>query len=158
MKTKIKKIRRGGIYGESWKDPTYTTNYVVLVGYTMHDVIPVWLQLSGRKKGIDVVDTDAAFTDDVEMEDGSLKVFICFDFDATPGLVAHECNHAVNMTFKFHGIVLDVNNDEHQSYYLQSLVDRCWTVISGYEKVLNSKLKDERVSVEPGKDPDRKAI
>ena len=43
--------------------------------------------------------------------------------DYTPGIVAHECKHAVNSVFEWSFIRLDANNDEPECYLLQWMVD-----------------------------------
>ncbi len=42
---------------------------------------------------------------------------------AKPGVIAHECKHAVNAAFKYVGIELDRYNDEAECYLLGWMVD-----------------------------------
>lgn len=43
--------------------------------------------------------------------------------DVTPGIIAHECKHAVNDTFAKIWAKLDLNNDEPEAYLLMWYVD-----------------------------------
>lgn len=49
-----------------------------------------------------------------------IAVWIRYKFDYA--VLAHECVHAVNMTFESRGIKPDLLNDEPQAYFVECLV------------------------------------
>ena len=50
---------------------------------------------------------------------------VCFESkDITPGIIAHECKHALNDIFRYSGVKLDIDNDETECYLLGWLVNR----------------------------------
>lgn len=57
-------------------------------------------------------------------ENGYPRYFAVFGKDASPGVVAHEAAHVVNMIFDDHLIKLDINNDEPQCYLLEWVVNQ----------------------------------
>lgn len=43
--------------------------------------------------------------------------------DAEPGLIVHECSHAVDLILDHHGVPLNVENTEVRAYMLQRLFE-----------------------------------
>lgn len=64
------------------------------------------------------------------------RIIIVFIGKITPGIIAHECKHAVNQLFLLKGIALDRHNDEPECYLM------CWFVNRVYE-ALNIKITDK---------------
>jgi hypothetical protein len=51
-----------------------------------------------------------------------------------PGRIAHECLHALNLIYAFHGANRSRSNDEPECYYLDDLVEQAYGAINTYEK------------------------
>lgn len=60
----------------------------------------------------------------VSQEVQHIAIQICDDI--TPGIIAHECKHAVNDKFLSIGAKLDPVNDEPEAYLLMWYVDQVW--------------------------------
>ncbi len=116
------RINKDGIYTESWTDPIYRTVYHMVLS---PGEIKEAKEFIFKKAKLEIEDDAAAFTLRVEPVTGGIHIFFVFSHNPSLGIIAHECVHAANMTFKYHGIKLDVENDEHQAYYTESLVTRC---------------------------------
>lgn len=58
-------------------------------------------------------------------KNGCGRFFMLFEKNITPSIIAHECNHIVNLIFKHCYVDLDLENDEAQSYLLGWLVKQC---------------------------------
>jgi len=59
-------------------------------------------------------------------------------FDAeklTPGIITHECVHLINHIFSYHGVELDVNNDEHQAYFMAWAVNQVFDLLKAKVKL-----------------------
>jgi len=57
--------------------------------------------------------------------DRSSKWIILFHKDRiTPGIIAHEAKHLLNLIFQYNGLRLDLDNDEAECYFLGWLVNR----------------------------------
>ena len=120
-------------------DEVYRTRYVIAVGEDVRD----FELLIGADP--DTLPQDAAYTQWL-LDKDEFIVRIVFGRHVSYGMIAHECNHAVNMTFKHHGTKLDIDNDEHQSYYLEHLVNKVVEAFDDFDKrkskaLLNDKRK-----------------
>ncbi len=60
--------------------------------------------------------------------------YMIFEYDPTPGIIAHECKHFINHVFVDNGVELDRYNDEHECYFLGWAVNRVHEVLNKYEK------------------------
>lgn len=49
--------------------------------------------------------------------------------NTTPGIISHECLHAVNFICESIGMKHDIYNDEVQAYLLQHLVNKCFNLL-----------------------------
>lgn len=56
--------------------------------------------------------------------------------NVAPGRVAHECDHARNILFSYHGVRRSRSNDEPESSYLEVLVNKVHDAIKSYKKDL----------------------
>lgn len=120
-----------------WQDQEYRTNYWVFVAPELDSVLELRKLATTEDKWWD--SQAAAFTEDQINEKG-INVIICFQGDAEPGIVVHEAVHAANCTFKHHGVKLDVNNDEHQAYYTEYLVNQIVKAFALYHTKLYAKI------------------
>ena len=73
----------------------------------------------------------------VDKADGEEGYGLVFNFDhedppITPGVIAHESLHAVNMILDNRGVVEDFNNDEPVAYLLEWIVDRVYETMHKY--------------------------
>ena len=73
-----------------------------------------------------------AYTYAYEDHGGKAKVLIFLTNNAKPGVIAHECNHAVNVILGWHGVKPSFANDEGESYYLEQIVDKVHKTIKQY--------------------------
>jgi hypothetical protein len=60
---------------------------------------------------------------------------------ATPGEIAHEVKHVLNLMFRWHGQKLSTDNDEWECYYLEDIINRVHRCILKYRKKYNKKKK-----------------
>lgn len=117
-----KRTYRNGIYYESWLDQTYRNKYHLVIAEDLKDTIKLADKITGHKQEAMPENADAMAEDFVR--DQGHNVLIIFSRGVSHGTIAHEVVHAVNATFSYHGMKLDVHNDEHQAYYTGALVDR----------------------------------
>ncbi len=67
------------------------------------------------------------------------RVMIFIKPNATPGEIAHECKHAVNIVFSYRGIRLSVSNDEPECYLLDWMVTTVHRTLDEYRKMTTIK-------------------
>jgi hypothetical protein len=53
---------------------------------------------------------------------------------ASPGRIAHEANHAVNIILSWNGVKASFTNDESECYFLEYVVDKIHDTIKLYSK------------------------
>ena len=75
------------------------------------------------------VDTRGFHAGVFELSNGIHMVFHN-DGKLTPGMIAHECKHAVNLIFANIKYQLDETNDEVECYLLQWLIDEVYKKIN----------------------------
>jgi len=56
---------------------------------------------------------------------GYSKYFIGFTMDCNSRMIAHECLHLLALIFEDRGIMLEIENDEPQCYFLGWMVGMC---------------------------------
>jgi len=76
----------------------------------------------------------AAYTYAYIDENGVKRYMLFFTKKSTPGEIAHESKHLVNILFSWHGYKLSLTNDEMECYYLGAIVDKIHRAISDYRK------------------------
>lgn len=74
-------------------------------------------------------------------EAGKSRYILLFKYTATPGEVAHEVKHLINIAFGWHGQKLSIANDEMECYYLEDIVNRVHGTINRYKRTYKSKPK-----------------
>lgn len=57
-------------------------------------------------------------------------IFFRNDLKNSHGEIAHECKHMVNFIFRARGVILDIEEDEHECYFLGYLVDRIYKFLN----------------------------
>lgn len=75
-----------------------------------------------------------AYTYAYETEDHKRRYILCFKFTASPGEIAHEVKHLINILFNWHGYKLSTTNDEMECYYLEEIVDKVYKLILKFRK------------------------
>lgn len=71
---------------------------------------------------------------------------IWFDSEkvVTPGLVAHECIHAINCIYEDKGIEITMSNDEVLAYSVEYLVDKIFYKYNRIKDKRNEKGTNKR--------------
>lgn len=122
--------------------PVYGTPFWIVVADNVPKAIDVVEDFVDRnianqkdKKSLD------AYTYAYEDHDGVYRMLVFLTPYLSPGRVAHEAHHAVNILFSWHGVRPSFTNDENESYYLEQMVDKLHRVLNHYKK-----LKDENNS------------
>jgi hypothetical protein len=64
--------------------------------------------------------------------DETSDIYVWFE-NSTPGIIAHEALHVVNMTLMWAGVIADFENDETQAYLLCYVVNRITETIKPLE-------------------------
>jgi hypothetical protein len=136
-----KKYNRG-VYSEHWKDQSYTTKYWILVAddLTSPEAEAEFKRITGGSP-YECDKSYEAFTHQFHSENGSLNIMMGFSGKATYNAIAHEACHALNRTFRYHGMDLDTSNDEHQCYYLGYLVDKAIEAVIEFNNKKNYETK-----------------
>jgi len=114
--------------------PVYGTSLWIVVSPsitlsidTVEDLIDK--RIADNKKSL------AAYSYAYEDHDGKYRILIFVKPNASPGTIAHECNHAVSTILHWHGVKPSFSNDEHESYYLEQIVDKVHRTIKQYENI-----------------------
>lgn len=64
----------------------------------------------------------------------SQRVMIFIAHNSSPGTIAHEAYHAMCYILSYHGFKRDRNNDEHEAYYIDTLVTKIHSTIAQFKK------------------------
>lgn len=135
MKPVIKKFR-APLYGTPvWV--VVSTSIPKAIDY-VEDIVDFKLHEEENRIGTD------AYTVAFTSEKGKQIIFLFFKPSAKPGLIAHEVKHAINMLFSWRGVRLSVNNDEHECYYLETMIDKIHRILQQF------KTKPKQVKINPG--------
>lgn len=59
--------------------------------------------------------------------------YIMLSPNVSPGVIAHECSHAIGRMFSDRGIKADYNNDEMFCYFLGNIVDAVSLLVKMHE-------------------------
>jgi hypothetical protein len=76
-----------------------------------------------------------AYTYGYETAPGGCHYIVFMRPKVTPGRVAHECEHVLNMIYKWYGARRSLSNDEPECYMLEWLVDRACRALDTFSKV-----------------------
>lgn len=85
-----------------------------------------------------------AYTYAYQEETGRSRYILFFKNTATPGEIAHECKHLVNILFNWCGFKLSLTNDEMECYYLEDIVNRAHLAIKRYNKIYTTRNTNRR--------------
>lgn len=122
---KKKQQYKDGLFIDTWLDETYTTRYWIIIVEDWDKLETAYKELMPENGEWRPTDKQAAFTEDFITDGQYFNIMLVFQRATTYSIIAHECVHAVNMTFHHHGMKLDPHNDEHQAYYTGYLVNKC---------------------------------
>lgn len=116
------------------KIPVYKTSLWVVVSTsivksidTVEDLIDKPIAHPDTKKTLD------AYTYMYEDHDNKARVIVFVKNTAKPGTIAHEAHHALNFVLSWNGVKPSFTNDEHESYYLEFIVDKIHGVIDEFK-------------------------
>jgi len=73
------------------------------------------------------------------LDDDSKKFMLFLKYNASPGEIAHEVKHIINIIFSWNEYKLSLTNDEMECRYLEDIVDKVYYSIKKYKKI--NKLK-----------------
>jgi hypothetical protein len=81
--------------------------------------------------------TTDAYTYGYYGHDGIQRIIIFVNHKAKPGRIVHEVKHAVNVIFNWNGTKLSLTNDEHECYYLETIVDKVYDAIKLFSRKIS---------------------
>ena len=120
---------------KKFKAPVYKTQIWIIVCKSVHkaidhieDLTDFTLANNEEKNSIH------AYTVGIPSPEGKYQIFLFVPSNAKPGIIAHEAKHLVNMIFAWNGVKLSINNDEHECYYLEQMVDKIHNIIAIHNK------------------------
>lgn len=117
------------------KVPVYKTNVWLIICDNIKNAIEaVEDQLDERIATPATKRSALAYTYGYEDHKGTKKILIFLKHNASPGVIAHEIKHSINIIFSWHGVRLSLVNDEPECYYLSDFVDTTHRVIESYKK------------------------
>lgn len=115
--------------------PTYKTQIWIVVSKSIHDgVDAVEDKITVKIADYNTIKTMAALTFRYETDSGAPRIIIFFKPNTSPGIIAHECKHAINFVFAWVGVKLSTVNDESECYMLGWLVDKAHSAIKAFKK------------------------
>jgi hypothetical protein len=117
-KVQIRKIKAPGYKTRMW---IVVSNSFLKSVDAVEDRIDHKMFTEAEKRGTRCI---LAYTYAYEKATGGYHILIFLKPTAKPGVIAHECKHAVNFIFKWHGQKLSLDNDEHECYLLDWMVDQ----------------------------------
>lgn len=105
------------------KVPLYRQK-LILIAYTEGKELLDWVKekYGHSDLGVPIEEFDAGFFE----WDGIQHLVFDVSSNITPGIIAHECKHAVNNLFSLIKQHLDCYNDEAECYLLQWYVDHTY--------------------------------
>lgn len=95
-------------------------------------------EVLGRDSEEEKISTKAAIHAFMD-EKGKSKYFILLNHSTTPGTIAHEVKHLINMAFSWYGYKLSLTNDEMECYYLEDIVNKVYNTVQRFKKKYKSK-------------------
>jgi hypothetical protein len=75
-----------------------------------------------------------AYTFAFENDQNCKRYILFFSTNVTPGTIAHEVKHLINILYKWHGQKLSLENDEVECHLLEELVDKVYMIIVNHRK------------------------
>ena len=115
--------------------PTYKTQVWIVVSKSLHDAVDaVEDKINTKVADYEFVKTMKALTFRYETDSGAPRIIIFLKPNTSPGIIAHECKHAINFVFAWVGVKLSTVNDESECYMLGWLVDKAHSAIKAFKK------------------------
>ncbi len=111
------------------KVPIYNRTLNLLIYDEVVEAL-AWAKLQCDNKELDFRGEFDSFDGGFFNYDDTQFIMIEMNDDISPGVIAHECKHAVNDTFVQVGVELDKFNDEAECYLLTWYVNQVHTFIS----------------------------
>jgi hypothetical protein len=128
---------KDGIYFHQWKDQQYSTNFwVIICPEGMEDVKPFIKRLTRTELEISKGSL-AMCLQRFQPPDDRHNVMILLRAGCPLHNIVHECVHAKNYVFEHHGVRPDVDNDEHEAYYVDYLFKNTKAVLDDYWNITN---------------------
>ena len=87
------------------------------------------VELQNKFKSIEFHPDVEDFNAGVFKHDGRYYLVFLDDGSVTPGVIAHECKHFINLVFEFIHFELDPKNDEMECYFLTYMVDQVYGIL-----------------------------
>ena len=137
---------KGQVYIDSWKDQLYSTRFWVLIS-DGHSIKPSTDYIHEIRQYASNKPLGEARC--MEMGGGAdsvfgHEVFLIFQEGNTIPAIVHECVHAKNYVFQFHGILIDTENDEHEAYFVDYLVRNVLAVFEDRKNKIALNLKKKK--------------
>lgn len=122
---------KDGIYFHNWEDQQYSTKFWVIICPEKIEEAKPFLQRI-TKTELEVSETTRAMCSERIDTDKRHHVFIFLTSNTRLGSIVHECVHAKNYVFGYHGVFLSVDHDEHEAYYVDYLFSNAEAVLKDY--------------------------
>ena len=121
------------VYIKKLNVPVYKTSLWIVVSNSVIKSIDTVEDLVD-KKIIEPQDkkSTVAYTYGYEDHQGKMRVIIFVNDNVTPGTIAHEAHHALNIVLTWNGVKPSFTNDESESYYLEYIVDKVHNAVNSY--------------------------
>lgn len=129
---------RNGIFYETWEDPIYSTKYWIVISEKMASSYKFYADLNKMSSDTPTEGARAMACESMA-SDVRQHVFILLTDKVTAAQAAHECIHAKNYVFKYHGVKLDLENDEPEAYYIHYLMNKVNDVVCEYNLKIKTK-------------------
>jgi len=121
--------------------PVYRTRLWIVVTTNLPKAIDeLEDQLDHKIAGAEHRNSIRAYTYGFVDQDGRAQVIIFIRPNSSPGEIAHETKHAVNIIFQWHGVKLSTTNDESECYYLERLINKVHCAILSHKKQFPRKV------------------
>ena len=132
---------KDGVLIRKTRIPTYKTRFWVVVSNSINRSVDAVEDLIDHKI-MDDADRRSAVAYMYAFEDpqGRYHIIVFLKHSCTPGEIAHEAKHAINIAFKWHGVGLSISNDENECYYLEWAVNRVHSAVREYKKKFLKKV------------------
>lgn len=118
-------MRINDVYIKKLRVPVYRTSLWIVISENIirsidavEDLIDKVIAEPSAKKSLE------AYTYGYEDHDGKMRIIVFVKPSASPGLIAHEANHALNIILSWNGVKPSFSNDETESSYLEFIVNR----------------------------------
>jgi hypothetical protein len=118
---------------ETWEDdfqsPVFKTNVHIIILDDISTFPEIFESIMGVPYPGVIEGCVYAFVQDCIDREGLHHLFIALPKDVPPKVIVHEVVHASNRIFKHAGQKLDLDNDEFQAYYTETLYEKVETCL-----------------------------